>query len=138
MAALTVAGCAISTPLGPIFGSDDEGSTGTITPRDERFSNSMTDRDWTLAKGAVLAAIESREGQAPTTWDNPETGTKGTVSPLAGAFAADGGLCRSFIAAVAEGIETSYYEGRACRKGTDPWTVMESTAWTPPQEHGKP
>jgi surface antigen len=135
-AAVTLGGCAISTPLGPIFGSDDDTSTGSVLAPENHFASTMSPSDWTFAQAAVRAALDSTPGRPPAPWRNPATGTKGTISPVASAFAVDGALCQAFTAVVTTDGKTSFYQGRACRSGSKPWTVTEASTWTPPQGRG--
>ena len=136
LAALVLGGCAISTPLGPIFGSDDDAATGTVAPPDTRFSSDMSEADWTLAQAAVRTALDAGAGRPSASWQNPASGSKGTISPVASAFAVDGALCQAFTAIVTADGETSYYQGRACRTGSKAWMVTETSAWAPPQNRG--
>ena len=132
----------MSTSLGPLFGSRDQGDvTGSITPRDGRFSNNMSDADWSLAKGAVQAAVEpktsgptggSAMGQ-PTRWENPASGLKGAVMPVADAFVVDAATCRVFLATLVEGTDTHWYQGRACKAG-EGWNLTNLGQWMPPRE----
>jgi surface antigen len=127
-------GCAVSTQLGPIFGmgGDDTPSTGSITPRDQRFSNMMTDEDWSRARAAVDAALSGPGDGKAAPWDNPATGLKGTVTPVASAYAADSQTCHAFVANLVESAATHWYQGRACRAAGAAWTVVETSSWTPP------
>lgn len=126
-------GCAISTPLGPIFGaSDDQVSTGSITPRDGRFSNNMTDEDWTRARSAVQSALAAPVATTPAAWDNPSSGLRGTVSSVATPFAVDGSTCQAFLATLVEGTDLHWYQGRACRSEGTPWAVVDTARWLPP------
>jgi surface antigen len=135
MLAAPLGGCAISTQLGPIFGmgGDDSPSTGSITPRDQRFSNMMTDEDWTRARAAVDVALSEPPDGKPSPWENPASGLKGTVTPVASAYAADRQTCHAFVANLVESAATHWYQGRACRTPeAATWTVVETSTWTPP------
>lgn len=131
--ALWLGGCAISTQLGPIFGSaEDPGSTGSITPRDKRFSSNMSDADWEQARKALDTALRPENAATPTAWENAATGLKGTVSPVAQAYQADAQTCHAFVASLVEGIDTHWYQGRACRGDEAGWNVVDSAGWVPP------
>jgi surface antigen len=132
VAAIWLSGCAISTQLGPIFGGGEEAATGAITPRDRRFSNNMTDEDWTRAMTAVETALSPTGAGKAAQWENPASGLKGTVSPVAAAYAADSETCHAFVASLTEGADTHWYQGRACRTADAPWKVVETAQWTPP------
>jgi surface antigen len=129
-----LAGCAISTPLGPIFGGADDGgpTTGSITPRDKRFSNMMTDEDWTLARVALDAALGPANSGRAAPWDSPASGLKGTIAPVATAYADDDRTCQAFIASLTDHSATHWYQGRACKTGKSGWTVVDASDWIPP------
>ena len=131
--AAPLGGCAISTQLGPIFGaSDDTVATGSITPRDRRFSTTMTDEDWSRAKLALGTALASEAPGAPAPWDNPASGLKGTVSPVASAYAADDRTCHAFVASLSDQASTHWYQGRACKTAETGWAIVETADWAPP------
>jgi surface antigen len=133
LASLALSGCAISTQLGPIFGGgDDQTTTGSITPRDKRFSNAMTDEDWAHARAALDVALAERPAAEPAQWDNPRSGLRGTVAPVASAYQADDGTCHAFVASLVEGTDTHWYQGRACRAGEERWRVVDTAQWMPP------
>jgi surface antigen len=129
VAVFGLSGCAMSTSLGPMFAADD--ITGSITPRDGRFSPSMSDEDWRLAKAAIDTATAMPAPTASTTWDNPQSGLKGAVTPVAAPYAAQDRACRAFIATVVLKDRTDWYQGRACRGKAD-FTVLGVTTFAPP------
>jgi surface antigen len=129
VAALSVAGCAVSMPLGPMFSSAD--TTGSITPRDGRFTTAMSDSDWAKAKEALTAATVASEGGRATPWENRETGLKGTVTPVATAYAAQDRTCRSFVATLVDSEATAWYQGEACRDAAGV-SVSGVKPWAPP------
>lgn len=128
-----VAGCAVSTQLGPIFGmAGGDIVTGSITPRDKRFSSAMTDEDWAKARDTLDLALAPDNAGKPLPWENPATGLSGTVTPVATAYVADEETCHAFVASVVEGIDTHWVQGRACRGAEPRWTVVDLSGWTPP------
>ncbi len=64
-------------PPGPISGSGEDDVTGSIAPRDGRFSRNMSDADWARTKSAVQAAFDPANAGKAVPRDNPETGLKG-------------------------------------------------------------
>jgi surface antigen len=83
----------------------------------------MNAMDWPLAQAALREAL-SRTDEGPSVpWENPASGARGTVTPIASAFTKDGMPCRNFIAShVKDGVE-SWSEGLACRAGANLWEV---------------
>src|SRR3954452_3949247 len=132
-AALWLGGCAISTQLGPIFGSsEDSGATGSITPRDKRFSSNMSDADWASARQALDTALKPENAAMPTAWENTSTGLKGTVAPVADAYRADAQTCHAFVASLVAGTDTHWYQAHPCRGDEASWNVVDSAGWVPP------
>ncbi len=48
-------------------------------------------------------------------WENPKTGARGTVTPLASAYNQDGITCRDFLASYVKNGSESWLQGAACR-----------------------
>ena len=59
-------------------------------------------------------------------WENPETGARGSVTPLAQAYSADGRTCRDFLASYVNGSTESWLQGAACQTGR--WPMGNSYA----------
>ena len=86
---------------------------------DERMDNA----DWTLATAALREALAKGEEGSSIPWQNLETGTRGTVTPVANAFVQEGFPCRNFLAShVGHGRE-NWFEGTACRVHRGQWDV---------------
>jgi hypothetical protein len=137
---VTLGGCAISTPLGPIFGSPDDGgpTTGSIPPREMRFSNMMTDHDWTLARVALDAALAPANAGRAAPWESRASGLKGVITPVATAYADDDRTCQAFVASLTDRNATHWYQGRACKSGDSGWTVVDASDWIPPGQGAAP
>lgn len=134
-AGVVVVAClpACSTQLGPIFGSED-GPTGSITPRDGRFSNTLNDADWKQAQAALQTALETPTSGQAASWSNPDTGMQGTVTAVGQPFARNDETCNAFVATIVEGTDTHWFQGRACHNASNtPWNVAEVSAWKPPK-----
>ena len=83
----------------------------------------MSQIDWPLAQAALKEALNRTDEGPSVPWDNPASGARGTVTPIASAFTKDGLPCRNFIAShVKDGIET-WSEGLACRVNAGMWEV---------------
>lgn len=132
--AVILAGCAISTPLGPIFGSaEDRTTTGSIPEPDVRLNASMTDADWQQAKAALQAAMDPKNPGASIPWSNAATGAHGSVTPVAEAYV-DGKLtCRSFVAAHAGSNPAQWYQGKSCRRTSSAWSILSVQPWALPR-----
>ena len=144
--ALGVSGCAVSGPLGSMFAkqSKDEAKayasedvTGSIaTPHASPASVSTTglpsETDLVFARMAVVDVLKRGSKEISAPWENPSSGARGTVTPIAGAYAKDGGTCRDFLASYVrrQGAET-WMQGEACRpKQGASWEVKSLRPWS--------
>lgn len=83
----------------------------------------MSQTDWPHAQGALKEALSRTQDGPSVAWNNPTTGARGTVTPIASAFEQNGFPCRNFLAShVMNGIET-WSEGTACRVHRGEWEV---------------
>ena len=153
---LLASGCAVSGGLGNLFAkgkasnaaaqgnvqqasalTSDEvtGSTHAPTLRASpavATSGLPSETDLVFARMAIVEVLKrgSREVSAP--WENPSSGARGTVTPIASAYARDGATCHDFLASyVRRGSPESWMQGQACRAGKrDGWEVRSLRPWT--------
>jgi surface antigen len=86
-------------------------------------ANLPPEPDLTLAKAAVHDLLSRGAQDTSVPWENPRTGARGTVTPIAAAYTQDGFTCRDFLASyVREGSE-SWLQGEACRIHQGKWEV---------------
>jgi 17 kDa outer membrane surface antigen len=79
--------------------------------------------DLALTKAAVHDLLSRNDQDASVPWENPRTGARGTVTPIAAAYTQDGFTCRDFLASyVRDGVE-SWLQGEACRIHQGKWEV---------------
>lgn len=93
-------------------------------PEHVRFSTAVPESDWTVLRRALATALVETEDGATVVWENAETGSRGTVTPLVVARSRGGSLCRSFAATVDAGIGDGIYRGEACRKDDGRWELL--------------
>jgi surface antigen len=97
-------------------------------PTNAKSANATSGRlppegDLALAKAAVHDLLARGGQQTSLPWENPRTGARGTVTPIADAYTQDGFTCRDFLASyVREGSE-SWMQGEACRVHHGKWEV---------------
>lgn len=70
--------------------------------------------DWVQAKLALDQATAAHGKDLSIPWENPETGARGTATPI-GAARASG--CRDFMISVVDGKGDRWVRGEACRSG---------------------
>ena len=85
---LGAGGCSLSRGDGgwAKFGSGDE-VTGSVTPA-KASSTAPTDTDLAFARNAASDVLTKGDKDASQPWENPETGARGSVTPLAQAYSA--------------------------------------------------
>jgi surface antigen len=143
MLALPAGACSFSYQLGSLFGQDDKKSdvTGSIpssaTPTALAAQpasagpdiDAVAETDLVFARAAASDAL-SRDGKTTSVpWENPRTGARGTVTPLAAASTQDGFMCRDFLASyVRQGIE-SWLQGEGCRVHQGKWEIRAMRPW---------
>ena len=130
--ALPAAGCSFSYQLGSLFGNDEPKPeyTGSISlkPQPATAATDLPEGDLDYARAAAVEVV-ARDGQTKSAaWENPRTGARGTVTPLAAAYAADGTTCRDFLASYVRRGAEAWLQGAACRSDGR-WVVRHLRPW---------
>lgn len=124
------AGCSMSLPIGAL--KDDAEVTGSIPGKVATLSSKLSDEDWRRAQAALGVAVDPQGNGAPVSWDNPETGKKGSFVAAGPLYILDNKACRSFIATIdlpgGAGSDQKI-QGASCRNGPNDWTVKEAKPW---------
>jgi surface antigen len=127
-------GCSSSVKLLAMFGAPDEkpahtGSIRNAAAPSPKGSGLPPASDLAYAKLAAAEVMSRDTKDASLPWENPASGARGTVTPIASAYHVDGEVCRDFIAShVVEGSE-SWMEGEACRAPKGQWEVRRLKPW---------
>jgi 17 kDa outer membrane surface antigen len=127
--ALSTSGCSFSRG-GDGFGlfskGDNEVTTGSIAPGEPQ----PTDSDLAFARTAASDVLTKGDKDSSQPWENPETGARGSVTPLAQAYATeDGRTCRDFLASYVNGKTESWLQGAACHGGNGRWEIHTLKPW---------
>jgi surface antigen len=135
---LAAGGCAMSMELGSLFGKDDDAKTtdksdvrdvtASLQLVSTRSESGMTSIDWSLATIALREALAKSEDGMSVPWLNPNTGTRGTVTPIASAYVQAGSACRNFLASRVGDGQEGWFEGTACRGHAGQWDVRSTRA----------
>ena len=131
---------ACSYQLGSLVGhdapkADKSADTGDITgsimstaQASAPAADLARDNDLAIARAAAAEALAA-DGSKSTPWENPRTGARGTITPIANAYTQDGVVCRDFLASyVRQGAE-SWLEGEGCRIHQGKWEVRVLRPW---------
>ena len=125
---LGAGGCALSR--GDSFARlDDRDVTGSLGAPHVKAS-APTDSDLAFARNAASDVLTKGDKDASQAWENPETGARGSVTPLAQAYAAeDGRTCRDFLASYVNGRTESWLQGAGCKTGRGRWEIHNLKPW---------
>ena len=69
-------------------------------------------------------SLESAPTGTTSTWNNPDSGNRGTVTPTQTYQQADGTYCREYQQTVTIGGETQEAYGTACRQPDGSWQII--------------
>jgi surface antigen len=135
--ALAGGGCSFSYKLGSLLGNEEKpDATSAISPAAQhdpapQAASAAPDADLDHAKAAAREALaRGRDDSVP--WENPKTGARGTVTPLANAYTQDGFVCRDFLASYVRKGTESWLQGEACRIHQGRWEVRAMKPWKRP------
>ena len=102
--------------------------TGSI-PLKPTVGVEPTDADLAFARTAASDVLTKGGKDSSQPWENPSTGARGSVTPLAQAYTADGRVCRDFLASYVNGSSESWLQGAACRADHGRWDVHTLKPW---------
>lgn len=139
--ALNAGGCAVSG-VGSMFSRADRGERDAMASASEDTTGSIgsvqsaskaglpSDTDLVFTRLAIVEVLQRGSKEASAPWENPSSGARGTVTPIASAYERDGATCRDFLASYVRrrGPET-WMQGEACRAGKGQWEVKSLRPW---------
>ena len=124
---LSGGGCSLSRPESAFAKMEDAEITSAIRPAPER---EPTEADLAFARNAASDVLTKGDKDSSQPWENPETGARGSVTPLAQAYSGeDGKTCRDFLASYVNGATESWLQGAACKAGQGRWEIHSSKPW---------
>jgi hypothetical protein len=123
----------------------NDDATGSASAPTLRASTAVTDglpsdTDLVFARMAIVEVLKRGSKEVSAPWENPSSGARGTVTPIASAYARDGDTCHDFLASyIRRGAPERWLQGQACRSkargkpgaqaGTT-WEVKSLRPWT--------
>jgi surface antigen len=144
--ALSVGGCAVSGSLGSMFSKSNkdearayasEDVTGSVAtpaaiPASASAAALSSETDLVFARMAIVDVLSRGSKQISAPWENPSSGARGTVTPIASAYTKDGATCRDFLASyVRRQRPETWLQGKACRpKQGAAWEVKSLRPWS--------
>ena len=121
-------GCSLSR-TDSSFAKMGDDVTGAIGPADHAREAVPTETDLAFARNAASDVLTRGNKDASQPWENPETGARGSVTPLAQAYSAEGRTCRDFLASYVNGRSESWLQGAACKTGHGEWEIHTLKPW---------
>jgi surface antigen len=124
---LSTSGCSFSRGDGfGFFSKTEKDVTGAIAPTEPQ----PTDSDLAFARNAASDVLTKGDKDSSQPWENPETGARGSVTPLTQAYATDDGrTCRDFLASYVNGKAEGWLQGAACHAGNGRWEIQTLKPW---------
>jgi surface antigen len=122
---LGAGGCSLSHTRGAFAGMDENEVTGSIAANDP----APTDGDLAFARNAASDVLTKGTKDSSQPWENPDTGARGSVTPLAQAYSSEGRTCRDFLASYVNGRSESWLQGAACQTGHGRWEIHTLKPW---------
>ena len=125
------AGCSIAVPTASepsaMWNSGRVASdvTGVIGKSAPKLSRALDTEDLRRAIAAMSTALDPQGSGASVNWDNPQTGAKGSFTPVGQPYPLEGRICRAFHADIAVNETQESLQGAACREKTAEWALTE-------------
>jgi surface antigen len=142
--AMGSSGCAVSGNFGSMFSKQSkEEARAYADPNDDVATGSIgrkpgaaplpaalpPEADLVYARAAVVEVLTRGSKDASAPWENPRSGARGTVTPIATAYAQDGNVCRDFLASYVRERAETWLQGEACRPTKGEWEVKSLRPW---------
>jgi surface antigen len=123
-------GCSLSRSDGAYAKAGDADVTGTLN-KAQASPLVPTESDLAFARTAASDVLTKGDKDSSQPWENPQTGARGSVTPLSQAYAADDGrTCRDFLASYVNGRSESWLQGAACKASHGRWEIHTLKPWT--------
>jgi surface antigen len=115
-------GCSLSRS-DDAFAKFDAGEVTGSIGRARTVVRTPTESDLAFARNAASDVLTKGDKDSSQPWENPETGARGSVTPLAQAYSADGRTCRDFLASYVNGGAESWLQGVGCQSAEGRWEI---------------
>jgi surface antigen len=126
--AVGTGGCGMSRPGSAFAKMDDHDVTSGIGAA-QASGPAPTESDLAFARNAASDVLTKGDKDSSQPWENPETGARGSVTPLAETYSSDGRTCRDFLASYVNGRNESWLQGAACQTGHGRWEIHTLKPW---------
>ncbi len=129
--ALACGGCSLSSQFDSLFPANHAETTGSITPPPgtKAGDDLPPAADLAYTRIAVSELLSRGRKDASQPWENPSTGARGTVTPIASAYTQGEQTCQDFLASYVKGATEAWLQGEACKARKGAWEVRSMKAW---------
>ena len=86
--------------------------------------NHLDQRDKQMARDAANRAFENARSGERSSWQNPDSGNSGSITPTRTYQANSGGYCREYQQDIVVGGEHQKSYGTACRQPDGSWKIQ--------------
>ncbi len=118
--AFLVTGCSVAGNTLPQLSSPDEIVTNSVVTRAKPDGLAETDAE--ILKSTVATAPVAGNPK-PLAWNNPQTGTSGTIVAIDKFLGKHGQACRGFKTSVSSFAGVGFYNGEACQVSSEKWVL---------------
>jgi surface antigen len=122
---LVAGACGMPAQFG-FSGPDNRTDSNSIDLISALSTGALTGGDLEVASAATTTLLDYHDGGP---WENPATGARGTVTPLAAAYRDNGVECRDFLASYVHERAEAWMQGEACRNSIGGWEVRTLKPW---------
>jgi surface antigen len=122
-------GCSLSRTDAAFAKMENKEVTGSLSSAQPGAATVPTDSDLAFARNAASDVLTKGDKDSSQPWENPETGARGSVTPLAQAYTSDGRTCRDFLASYVNGRSESWLQGAACQSDRGGWEIHTLRPW---------
>ena len=124
---LSSGGCSLSRPdaYAKMQAADATGSLG----KQPATLPVPTESDLAFARNAASDVLTKGGKDFSQPWENPQTGARGSVTPIAAAYTSEGRTCRDFLASYVNGRSEAWMQGGACKSDHGQWEIHTLKPW---------
>ena len=101
-------------------------ATGSL-PVPAKPKEGVDPSDWEAIRLAFAGSKAAPASNVDIDWSNPQTGSAGTITPLAFAETKAGGLCQAFATTINDTRGVRRYRGEACMEASGRWRLTSAT-----------
>jgi surface antigen len=117
----------MSRPESAYARMEEVDTTASISPS---LPREPTEADLAFARNAASDVLTKGDKDSSQPWHNPQTGARGSVTPIARSYAGGGGrTCRDFLASYVNGKTERWLQGSACRIERGRWDIYTLKPW---------